>query len=278
MKHLCTFIFLIGWCAVAPAQERKVVSTDMHCRACDSPDGKPGYAFLASAALPGTGQAANGQWWKTGLFLAVEATAVSVYLYKTHTGRTGRRRHARHADQKWSVVAYAQWLVENYNYEPDQVLNPEFQGKAIPDPQWDAAADQDVINIEALRSLERETPYASGFYFSHTLPDYGSQQYYELISKYYQFGPGWTDWDDPYAGRPMVADIDYMPGNWLEHARMGSRFNRDLSRARQMVALLIVNHFVAAFDAYFTHLLQNKRIGTRAFMRNGPGLRLTYKF
>lgn len=38
------------------------------------------------------------------------------------------------------------------------------------------------------------------------------------------------------------------------------------------------NHFISAFDAYFTHKLRESRIQASASMRNGPQLRLSYKF
>lgn len=38
------------------------------------------------------------------------------------------------------------------------------------------------------------------------------------------------------------------------------------------------NHFISAFDAYFTHMLRESRIQASASMRNGPQLRLSYKF
>lgn len=241
---------------------------------------KPGYTFLASAAIPGLGQAANKQWWKTGIFMALEATAIGIYLHKSNLGRNGERKYEQFADSKWSVVQYADWLVDTYGYDQDDVLNPEYQGhEEFPEPTFDTSKDWEIINIQGLREVERETTYTSGHSFSHDLPDYGSQQYYELVSKYHQYAPGWRDFENPFGENgKMDAGMGYFSPYGWEHAAIGYRFNDDLNTAGHLATLILVNHFVSAFDAFFTQKLRDNRIQASASMRNGPQLRLSYKF
>jgi len=245
---------------------------------------KPGYAFLASAILPGLGQAANRQWWKTALFVTVEAAAIGLYIHNENRARSVERQFWRMADGNWSVVQYASWLVDFHNaqnpnnpYDPNNLLTPDYQGHGIPTPAFSNENDWRVIDIIALRQLERSTLYPStGNPFSHDLPDYGSQQYYELISKYWQYGPGWIDWN------PGVHNINLgnagMPPLWLEHARLEEIFNDKYRFAGNMLSLLLMNHFISAFDAFFTVRLRNHRMEASMSSEYLGGFRFRYKF
>jgi|GEM_PF-465890 len=240
----------------------------------------PGYAFLASAVVPGLGQAANRQWWKTALFVAVEATAIGVYIHRENRGRDGERYYERFGNENWSVVAYAQYLVANHGNEHgksfQQLLTDKGKSQYVEgagpfggiNPAFDIDIDWALIDITQLRIAERNSFYATGFAFSHDLPDYGSQQYYELMSKYFQFGPGWKEW---FASEPGLFNIDTgtMPEQFWYHARIGFDFNDDLSVARNMLTVLVANHFVAAFDAYFTQKLRTARMQPTASMEYG---------
>ncbi|MEX1121469.1 MAG: DUF5683 domain-containing protein, partial [Balneolales bacterium] len=169
MKHLYIFTLIITLTANAMAQTEEVTPSDMrYSSILPGPSSmfyqsgeeidnrpilgtiakKPGYTFLASAVLPGLGQAANKQWWKTGIILAIEAAAIGVYAHKKNIGRSGEREYERFADSRWSVVQYADWLVDTYKYEKDDVLNPEYQGQEeFPEATFNTAQDWKIINI-----------------------------------------------------------------------------------------------------------------------------------
>ncbi len=240
----------------------------------------PGYAFLASAVVPGLGQAANRQWWKTALFVAVEAAAIGVYIHRENRGRDGERYYEKIGNKHWSVVAYAQYLVTNHGNEHgksfQQLLTDEGKGQFIDgagpfggiNPAFDIDIDWALVDITQLRIAERNSFYATGFAFSHDLPDYGSQQYYELMSKSFQFGPGWREWHTTEPGRFNI-DSGIMPEQFWYHAQIGFDFNDDLSVARNMLTLIVTNHFIAAFDAFFTQKLRAARMQPTASMEYG---------
>ncbi|MBP3193612.1 DUF5683 domain-containing protein [Natronogracilivirga saccharolytica] len=256
---------------------------------------RPGYAFLASAVLPGLGQAANRQWWKTAIFAAVEATAIGVYLHYENSGRDGERYYQDYAHDHWSVVKYAHYLTDehgryaaDFDFEFSDLLTEhgvekyeqykdEFGSQPDNWPIYNIDHDWPMVDIETLRDAERKTLYENNNAFSHTLPDYGSQQYYELISKYFQYGPGWRDWDN--AG-PYDIDDEVMTDRFWYHAQIGYDFNTELNTARNMLKLLIANHFVAAFDAYFTQQLRRARMQPTASMEYGlrPTFGFNYRF
>lgn len=254
---------------------------------------KPGLMFIGSAAVPGLGQAANDQWWKTALFAAAETGAWFILIDQRTRGRTEERRSNRFGNHNWSVVNYAAWVHGYYHAggrrpgAPDVPitalltpagLNVYNQTGQFPIPAFDNATDWNLIDIRALRELEKNTIYlVTGREFSHTLPDYGSQQYYELMSKYPQFGPGWRDWNN------QVNDVNRrnegMPDMWFEHARMGVVFNDHYRLSSNMASVIILNHMISAFDAYFTVKIRGARLEQGAFLHPAGGeyrLRITF--
>ncbi|MDP4237697.1 MAG: hypothetical protein Q8919_14735 [Bacteroidota bacterium] len=77
--------------------------------------------------------------------------------------------------------------------------------------------------------------------FTHHLPDKGSQQYYELISKYIQFTYGWKDFHDP---NPANFSPDYE-----QHAYMRENMNHQYEIADYFLYGLFLNRILSAIDA-----------------------------
>lgn len=237
---------------------------------------KPGAALLGSALIPGLSQAANKQYWKTALYVAAEAATIILAIEGNNRGRRLEREYIQTGDANWSVVKYASW-VHNYYHNVPGARGPnapdidilslltaeglaEYQRQGgFPSPVFDTEREWAWINLPALRQLERSSLYlVSGRPFSHDVPDFGSQQYYELMSKYFQFGPGWRDWDS--RTHDVNSGLSGMSPMWLHHTRLEERFNDSFRFAGNMLTLMVVNHVVSAFDAYFTIKLKNHRI------------------
>ena len=241
---------------------------------------KAGWALLSSAVIPGSGQAANKKWARAGLYFLAEAVLVGVYLKGAHDARVEERRYKQFANNNWSVVNYARWLVEyhkqnNLSNSYIDELALHIEGKTAdyhPDSDWSK------VDIELLRNVERNTPFVYPEYignnFSHVMPDYGSQQYYELISKYYQYGPGWNDFTTQYELNWNGSD---MPDNFIMGARLADDFNDSYRLAGNMVSFLILNHIVSAFDAYLTVKIKNRKLETETNLLN-PHRTFTLKF
>ncbi|MDI6402366.1 DUF5683 domain-containing protein [Balneolaceae bacterium ANBcel3] len=247
---------------------------------------KPGYAFLASALLPGLGQAANDQWWKTALFVAAEATAIGIFIHRENRGRDGERYYEVYGNDHWSVVQYAQFIIDEHGHQHGKsfrdVIDEDYVNYNPGEPYggiapaFDINIDWKVIDLDALNEAERNSRFSNGNPFSHYVEPYGSQQYYELMSKYYQFGPGWRLWPE---GNYHIED-SRMPADFLYHAQVGYDFNHDLGVARNMLMLLVTNHFVAAFDAFFTQKVRQARVQPSASMEYGlrPTVGISYRF
>lgn len=224
---------------------------------------KSGLALISSAVIPGSGQAANKKWLRAGLYFLAEAALVGIHIKNYQDAEAEKRRYHQFADNNWSVVTYAKWLVDYHdqnnltNAHVDELRNQVDGATAEYNPQ----KDWQKVDIELLRNVERNTPFVYpdqvGNGFSHVMPDYGSQQYYELISKYYQYGPGWSDFGNQYQ---LEWDGSGMPDNFMRGASLAEQFNNSYRVAGNMVSLIILNHIVSAFDAFLTVKLKNKRL------------------
>lgn len=240
---------------------------------------KSGLALLSSAIVPGSGQAANKKWLRAGLYFLAEAAFVGVHLKSYHDAKAEQRRYEQFADNNWSVVTYAQWLIdyhEENNLQNQYIseLRDELNGESAaynPDEDWEK------VDLELLRNVERNTPFVYpdqiGNEFSHVMPDYGSQQYYELISKYYQYGPGWNDFfdnceDNEDSCYKLNWDGSGMPFNFIRGAALAEDFNDSYRLAGNMVSLIILNHMISAFDAYLTVKIKNNRLEANADLLN----------
>ncbi|MCH2450653.1 MAG: hypothetical protein MK198_10975 [Gracilimonas sp.] len=253
----------------------------------------PGIAFAASALIPGAGQAANGKWVRAGVYFATEVVGLIYHLDRNAKAREQERAYEQFTHNNWSVVAYAEWLV-NYSQQYDlnngwQSLEAEILGN---DPNWEnTREDWNQVPISTLRNVENQTPFIFkdriGSNFSHELPDYGSQQYYELISKYYQYQPGWRDWYTEIT-TAQNQDISMYRYFWngedepfdlfYEGRNRAQEFNQNYRTAGNILKLLVVNHIVSAFDALFTVQLKNSRIETEANLMKLEQFSMTWHF
>lgn len=251
---------------------------------------KPGLAFLSSAILPGSGRAANENWFLAGTYMAIEAASIYFIVDYRNRGITGEQSYENFADQNWSVVQYADWIVQYHdmhNFNVNCANNCVEQLRDMVDghqPAFDTDIDWNVININLLREVERNTPYLTTDFeatnnFSHTLPAYGSQQYYELIAKYYQYQSGWADY---YPQSPDPFFVDLRGGTasplFFDAARRAQQFNDDYRTSRNILALLFVNHIISAFDSYFTFTLKQNRLETTPSVMPGQQLQFRYHF
>lgn len=259
----------------------------------DLPKQNPGAAFLASAIVPGAGQAANSKWVRAGIYFTAEVVGLIYHLDRNAKARKQERAYESFTHQNWSVVAYAEWLV-NYsqihgidnNWE---ILEAELAGIS---PDWgDTRNDWDEIPLNTLHTVEAATPFyfkdRVGSNFSHLLPAYGSQQYYELISKYYQFQPGWRDWYNDVTTSPTQNEGMYRyfwngtdePFSLFYEGRdRAAEFNENYRVAGNILKLIVVNHVVSAFDAIFTVQLKNSRIETQTNLMRLEQFSVTWHF
>lgn len=248
----------------------------------------PGLSFISSAVIPGLGQAAHHQWIQAGIFAAVEVVTLYSHFHLHNEGHSLELQYIHYADKNWSVVNYATYLV---NYHNHYFPNDQISLNSLANKGYDLTSGPDYshqdwkrVNLDKLHQLEDITYYdgTSGVPFSHNMPYYGSQQYYELMSKYFQFSPGWRDFTGKYpinnnTGEftPPIWSLNDMPALFLQGARMANEYNNKFRMATNVLTITIINHFVSAFDAFITTKLHTRHLQVEA---DGMGAKLTYGF
>ena len=244
----------------------------------------PGLAFWSSALVPGSGQAVQGNWGRTAIFATAEIAAWVYYSKRQQLAKDNEAAYERYGNTYWSPVAYAQWLVD-YS-EANNLVNGYEALDAIVGgltPAFgETTQDWGKITEEAVRAVEVRTrfifniPEGCGSLeppscvtrseFSHVLQDFGSQQYYELMSKYYQFQPGWQDFHEQRLAQganhvyQYSWDATMLSERFIEGRDRAEEFNNQYRDAGNVLKLLLVNHMISAFDAYFSAKLAQSKL------------------
>jgi len=203
----------------------------------------PLLAGLFSAILPGAGEFYAESYYKSAIFLALEAALVTVAITYNKKGDDKTKEFENYADNVtensgWSVVRYAQWI--NQHKGKNIQINPNTNLKP-----WER------VNWSELNSVERQI---NGF--SHTLTRHGEQQYYEMIGKYHQFSPGW--WD--FSGGSNNSEIS--PG-YAYYSGLRGEANDLYNISTKAVVGIYVNHFLSALDAVWSVVSFNKDLAVK---------------
>jgi len=199
----------------------------------------PWLAGGLSLVIPGAGEFYTESYLKSAIFLAAE-TALWVLAYSyDHKADRQTDYFQNYANAHWSVVNYAQYALTHYapaggNY---QVIIPGTEALRGRYPWM-------CVNWAELNRMESDiaaTP--AGQYYSHNLPQYNVQQYYELIGKYPQFNQGWDDAPPSFTyGNTLSSESLYYDGQ-------RGQANTYYTTASTYVAIVLVNHIVSAVDA-----------------------------
>lgn len=247
-------------------------------------------ALGLSAVVPGLGQVYNRQWVKAIVGLGLEAAIITSSIVWDNKGRDLEDAFQQYAHTFWDPGRYATWLndysaflQENFATPIDAAAIEVPTGIDFQRPETWNEAEWRTMNqfFGQIRAVEGDVIHPeTGAAFSHKLPDFSEQQYYELIGKYFQFAPGWRDYGDgsetPWlnedgtynalidpeltganGSKPNVSD------RFLDYADDHAEANDYLRRASRVSALLLANHFLAAIDAAISAKLHNDRLTTR---------------
>ena len=234
----------------------------------------PWLAAGMSLVVPGSGEFYAESFWKSAGFFALD---VAVWVLAYSYDKRGDRQtdsFQDFANQHWSVVKYAQYALDNLappGAGYDGLLVAGTEGR----PPWER------VNWQVLNRMERDisaTP--KGQYYSHTLPPYNDQQYYELIGKYPQFNQGWDDAPTIFAyGDPVTAQFLY-------YSKERGRANDYYTTASTFVVVAVVNHVLSAVDAAWSAGSYNRvhaKVGmqtvpARDHLARVPVVTLSYSF
>jgi len=212
----------------------------------------PWLAAGLSVLVPGAGEFYAQSYWKAALFFALEVGLATAAIVYNNKGNNQTSYFQDYANQNWNVVSYAEYTETHLN-PPNKPYNWRIPGT-------DGLPPWDQVNWAELNRMERDI----GGYYSHTLPPYGEQQYYELIGKYPQFNQGWADAPPVFNyGDPVSQMLTYYSG---ERAKANTYYEHSST----MVALIVVNHILSALDAAWTTSNYNNALHARLEMRPVP--------
>lgn len=198
-----------------------------------------GLGVLLSAVLPGAGEFYGENYLKAGIFFGIEVLAWATFAYFESKGNTKEEEYIAYADQYWDVRTYARWL-KNEGFDESTGINPD-------EPNRDILREQIMV-------CERAN-------FSHTMPEYGSQQYYELIGKYQNFQAGWTNLEHiPTKGPGPYNYQTYHDPIFTNYAAERQKANDFFDYAKIGPITAIVNHILSAADAAWVISSYNNKI------------------
>lgn len=195
-----------------------------------------------SAILPGLGEFYAKNYVKAGAFIVAEAALWVTYTIFQNKGDDQTTFYQDYANKNWDVRKYARWL-KREPFTGNEVINPDEQNLNILRTQLNLCEEKN---------------------FSHTLPNYGEQQYYEVIGKYQNFIVGWSEANfdaitKANYGTTKLGQVDYY---------MSERENANTwyNRGNLMITVVILNHILSAADAVWSVITYNKKLQLRTNM------------
>jgi hypothetical protein len=213
-------------------------------------------AAVLSLAVPGAGEVYAESYWKAGAFIAAEVGLWVAYAIYDGKGDRQTELFKRYADQYWNVVKYGEYA--QATYRPDGSYSWLRTDVPSNRPPWER------VNWDELNRMERAISTTNaGRYYSHLLPPYGDQQYYELIGKYPQFNPGWADASSVpgsfHYGDPLTE-------MFLYYSKERGKANDFYNIASTATKLVVLNHVLSALDAAWTAARFNQRLQIEAHL------------
>jgi len=200
---------------------------------------------LFSLVLPGTGELYAQDYLKAGIFLIVEAAAITTAVVYTHKGDTQTDFFQQYANEHWSAIRYAQWTLNHlYNgdvpasWNSNQIKASDYNDVLI----YDKNGNPTGVNWNRLNDLE----IAIGDGYSHQLPTPRQQQYYELIGKYPQFSHGWD------TSNQNDSDFHVLTPQFLWYAHQRGLANEYYTTGNTAIIFIYVNHFLSVLDAIWS--------------------------
>ena len=188
-----------------------------------------------SLLIPGAGELYAKSYLKSAIFLIIEAGLWTTYAIYNGKGNSKTTDYENYANSHWDMRKYGQWL-KDQGFPQSTGINPNEQ------------------NLEVLRS---EINQCEDVNFSHSLPEPGEQQYYEVIGKYQNFIYGWS-----------TAGTDITKNNYETYrlpeviGYMGDRqlANDFFDDSHYALDIVVINHLISAADAAWSVSVFNKNL------------------
>jgi len=241
----------------------------------------PWLAGALSLAIPGAGEVYSKAYVKGAVFFAMEAVSwFLVYKYNKE-GDKQTQAYEDYANAHWSATRYTEWTLDNIGVLTNGFhTRAEFESEVFTsdyDPNAPNPPPFRELVWSELNLMEDSIGLAApngGNGYTHRLPNYAVQQYYELIGKYPQFSRGWDD--VPAFGTPgyLIQSTDLplknISARFNEYQLMRAEANHQYDVSSTWLSVVIVNHVLSALDAYWSATSYNKNLHAHAQMKLIP--------
>lgn len=237
----------------------------------DDGEKSPWIAGALSLVVPGAGEVYTKNYLKGAIFFAAEAASWIVAYSYDKKGDDQTTVFKNYANEHWSAERYTSWTLDHLG-----ALNPLITTSASdyhdriyvydPDSDLPCGPPFDCLDWSELNAMERDIAAGGGNGYTHSLPYYAEQQYYELIGKYEQFSRGWDD-SDPASPLENSVPMRSTSARFFEYARMRAQANNYYDVASTFVSVAVLNHILSAADAYWSATRYNKALHAELRMK-----------
>ncbi|MBI2427748.1 MAG: hypothetical protein HYV29_02960 [Ignavibacteriales bacterium] len=221
----------------------------------------PFYNSLYSLVIPGTGQYHSERYTKAAIFLGTEVALIAYAIISENNGDKKTEEFQKYAEAHWSAERYARWI--------------EAHGKADYGPTSVTFTESDFAAIRNNYDFSKINEWEQGAHsegFSHQLPRFREQQYYELIGKYHQFKFGWSDYPKDANQVPLSDNGQY--DNYFDAEDQVNAYATERARANDYyyaasfaASVIVINHVLSALDAYVSTKSFNNEISATLGLR-----------
>lgn len=213
----------------------------------------PWLAGALSLAVPGAGELYTGSPLKGAMFFALEVTSWVVAYTYNKKGDHQTDVFQEYANLHYSAIRYALWLKAHVSD-----INPDVHASdyRLFYNSSDTTGGPPFHELDWVELNRLESEIGDGF--THQMPAYSEQQYYELIGKYNQFSRGWDDTpaDPAHITLPVLSTSK----RFYEYADMRALANHYYDVAGTWVVVAVLNHIVSAVDAAWTAARHNSAL------------------
>lgn len=197
---------------------------------------------LLSGVIPGAGEFYAKSFIKSAIFFGLEAGLWTAYSVFQKKGNDQTESFQNFADNNWDIYKYGRWLKEQ-----------SFSGA-------------DGIDLTADKyELRRKINIVEAQNFSHQLPPFGEQQYYELIGKYQNFVTGWADADLSVVNRNNYGS--YKTEMFIGYSYDRQKANDYYNKGTTSLTLVVLNHLLSSADAAWSVSMFNKDLKVKAGLK-----------
>ncbi len=228
----------------------------------------PWIAGLLSLALPGAGEFYAENYVKAAIFFGIDVGSLVTALIYDGKGNKQTDIFESYAHQHYSPVRYAIWIKNNISQlTPNSSINPDDYKVG-----WDridpySGPPYSDLNWAELNRMEEDIGKGSSGGFTHRLPYFGEQQYYELIGKYKQFSKGWDSQDPRTYPEEYIKNFKEGNSQFFSYGEMFNKADKYYTIAGAFISVMVANHILSALDAAWSAARYNNALHTEVSLK-----------